>query len=240
MNTEYQKKDNRSEEKNSSVRGTTSKRKRGGCGFIASRKSTILHEVCRQLACAAEQRFASLYSNGDVCCDGKIEAAVQARQQLLNLDGKCEYCEHRTAMTTDHFYPLVKNRKPSGYCNDVWNSVPCCRECNSSKGGKTYAQWLDARDMKRRAQMKRKACPSNNKEREDKEEEETAATFPGGEVQERRIREKFSTYDRFFCDNCLRIPTLDDAWWDATCRSVDEFLEALQRRVDAYFCENSS
>lgn len=67
---------------------------------------------------------------------------------LLNMDGKCEYCEEKDANTLDHYMCLVKNSKPTEYCNDTWNLIPCCKDCNSSKGGKTFNEWFHSKSAK--------------------------------------------------------------------------------------------
>lgn len=69
---------------------------------------------------------------------------VKLRTSLLNLDGICEYCESRKATTEDHFFPLVQNGFPTDACNDFWNLVPVCKECNSSKGNKTIQEWKES------------------------------------------------------------------------------------------------
>ncbi|MEG1566967.1 MAG: HNH endonuclease signature motif containing protein [Anaerovoracaceae bacterium] len=55
-------------------------------------------------------------------------------------DGQCAYCL-RTANSTDHFRPLVKDGLPNGYITDIHNLVPCCFDCNSSKGKKDWDDW---------------------------------------------------------------------------------------------------
>lgn len=69
---------------------------------------------------------------------------VKLRSSLLNLDGICEYCESRKATTEDHFFPLVQNGFPTDACNDFWNLVPVCKECNSSKGNRTIEEWRES------------------------------------------------------------------------------------------------
>lgn len=200
--------------------------------FIASRKSTLLHEVCRQLAKLTEMRHQS--SRIDFEGEGGV-SALEARGRILNLDGKCEYCEHRAAVTVDHFYPLVKCRRPSGYCNDEWNSIPCCRECNSSKGGNTYHEWLT-----------RMFFPDEGGGRNTKRYT-LSSIYSDGRIHEKnvsdeshedrasRVQEKFRKYDELFRQNCLRIPHLDEGWWQSTKTSIDSFLEDMQTRVDTYF-----
>ena len=169
--------------------------------LIASRKSTIIHEVCRQLAGCEES--GDLDDN-----DSKL------RESLLNFDGRCEYCETRAAVTVDHFHPLVRDKKPTGYCNDAWNSVPCCKECNSSKGGKTFDEWF--------ASTTSAYNPCFGATEDKKETVE-------------RTWDKFKAYDAAFRTRATRSPSLDEEWWSYTVKEIDTFLGKLQARVDEYF-----
>lgn len=53
----------------------------------------------------------------------------------------CAYCSEK-ATEWDHFHPLVINSKPTGYITEINNLVPCCKNCNPSKGNKDWADWL--------------------------------------------------------------------------------------------------
>ena len=46
------------------------------------------------------------------------------------------------------FRSLVKSSYPTEYCNDYWNKIPCCANCNSSKGGKTFEEWFDCNSQR--------------------------------------------------------------------------------------------
>lgn len=54
----------------------------------------------------------------------------------------CVYCEG-IATTWDHLINLVQDRKANGHGHRVRNLVPCCAICNSSKGGRTFDQWIN-------------------------------------------------------------------------------------------------
>lgn len=54
---------------------------------------------------------------------------------------KCAYCGDN-ANTLDHLYSPIKNKKLTGYTNEIQNLVPCCGPCNSSKGNKNWEDWL--------------------------------------------------------------------------------------------------
>ena len=53
---------------------------------------------------------------------------------------KCAYCGAK-ASTADHFHPLVKNGEATGYITEIYNLIPCCGECNSSKGNTPFDEW---------------------------------------------------------------------------------------------------
>ena len=63
---------------------------------------------------------------------------------ILNLDPtdlRCSYCGDR-ATEWDHFRPLVKNGKPTGYPSSIRNLVPSCGKCNQSKGSTDWRDWM--------------------------------------------------------------------------------------------------
>lgn len=58
----------------------------------------------------------------------------------------CAYCGDPYT-EWDHFRPLVKSKRPTGYISEIHNLVPCCGKCNQSKGNKPWKDWMlsDAR-----------------------------------------------------------------------------------------------
>jgi hypothetical protein len=56
-------------------------------------------------------------------------------------DLACVYCGG-AATDWDHLRPLVRNRKPTGYVDDVRNRVPSCSRCNQSKSGADWRKWM--------------------------------------------------------------------------------------------------
>ena len=54
---------------------------------------------------------------------------------------ECAYCGARSS-DLDHFFALVKNRRPSGYFHSARNLVPSCGTCNQSKGGHPWEKWM--------------------------------------------------------------------------------------------------
>lgn len=53
----------------------------------------------------------------------------------------CVYCGAPTT-DWDHFRPLVRKRKPTGYISEIRNLVPSCGPCNQSKGGQDWRKWM--------------------------------------------------------------------------------------------------
>ena len=53
----------------------------------------------------------------------------------------CVYCGGAPT-TWDHLTNSVQNRKANGPGHRVYNLVPSCASCNSSKGGKSFNDWI--------------------------------------------------------------------------------------------------
>ena len=78
-----------------------------------------------------------------------IEPSADERIHVLGIFGQekdaslleCVYCGDK-ASDWDHLKPLVKNKKPSGYINEIRNLVPSCNECNQSKSGRDWHEWM--------------------------------------------------------------------------------------------------
>jgi len=97
--------------------------------IFKKRRTTIAHA------------FASALAPTDMYEEGKIEAALRALgQDPDNLH--CVYC-FESAQTWDHLFNLVKGGESNGYGHQIGNLVPCCRDCNSSKGGKSFEAYID-------------------------------------------------------------------------------------------------
>ena len=73
----------------------------------------------------------------------KREAQHAVKKHILNMNGKCEYCEIRTVRRGggDHFKPLVYNKMPSPYCHEPINIIPVCSTCNCSKQSRDFFEW---------------------------------------------------------------------------------------------------
>ena len=57
-------------------------------------------------------------------------------------DHHCAYCGTK-ATSVDHIHPLVDNCKASGNITEIYNLIPCCASCNSSKSNKSFDVWYN-------------------------------------------------------------------------------------------------
>jgi hypothetical protein len=70
-------------------------------------------------------------------CLSKGSAKRQFREDIrYSFGGLCAYCRIRRADTLDHLKPRCK-----GGSNLRSNLVPCCRQCNHSKGSELWLSW---------------------------------------------------------------------------------------------------
>jgi hypothetical protein len=66
---------------------------------------------------------------------------------------ECVYCGQR-ATQLDHFRSLTEKRDgsetglPTGWVTDIFNLVPCCSTCNSSKAGAKWRNWMTGKAPK--------------------------------------------------------------------------------------------
>jgi len=97
--------------------------------IVQRRKTTINHA------------FASALAPCDAYDEERLRSAMTALGQT-DLDNlRCVYCP-AAAETWDHLVGLVKDSELNGYGHQVGNLVPCCRECNSSKGNRDWRDFL--------------------------------------------------------------------------------------------------
>ena len=115
----------------------------------------------------------------------------------------CAYCRSERATTLDHFEPLVREQRPTPFCNDYWNQVPCCMKCNCSKRNLAAAEWLRLPHGPLR--LLRKA--------------ERVA----------RLR-RWDGYARLFLKKCQR-KRVQAAWWRNVQARIDTFFEDLDDDV---------
>lgn len=82
----------------------------------------------------------------------KIELALVelGQQNLKKLS--CVFCGE-LAQTWDHLENLVKDGKLHGYGHRIGNLVPCCKDCNSKKGGKRFADYVEMLELSSAAKV---------------------------------------------------------------------------------------
>ena len=67
---------------------------------------------------------------------------LKSRDKRLHEIGKgCVYCG-KCANTMDHIEPLVLNGMPTGLVPTVLDTLPCCSQCNSSKGAHSWRVFM--------------------------------------------------------------------------------------------------
>ncbi|MGZ4925167.1 MAG: HNH endonuclease [Halobacteriota archaeon] len=97
---------------------------------VASRSSTVTN------AFVAALLPYDTYNDEDV-----KQAMAFLKQDVNNLT--CVYCGEAPT-TWDHLTNLVQDGKANqnGHGHRIYNLVPCCEKCNSSKGKKTFTAWI--------------------------------------------------------------------------------------------------
>ena len=158
---------------------------------IRHRSSTLIYEVSNRLSFIPSQ--------------DTTEADKISKASILNGDGKCEYCGVNPATTLDHYHPLVRDSKPTKYCNDFWNIVPCCGTCNSSKGNRDFWEWFEG----------------------------TSKQNPFKKMQDHqldKVREKFTLYDEQFEDRHYE-KTFPEGQLKEINESIGLFLQMLDQKI---------
>src|SRR5512138_2546777 len=101
--------------------------------IVGRRKTTINHA------------FASAIAPNDDYDDQLVIEALIALGQDPDSDLYCVYCDKNPAETWDHVFGLVKDQQFSGFGHTIGNLLPCCKQCNSSKGNKNWREFLAVR-----------------------------------------------------------------------------------------------
>lgn len=104
--------------------------------FLANKEKIYARDTVLRLA-HPERATASRHKRRTKLQTSKFP--IEQWKNLLKLFGShCPYCKtsgHK--LTVDHLVPVS-----AGGTNDIWNLVPCCKPCNSSKGAKDLNDWL--------------------------------------------------------------------------------------------------
>lgn len=98
--------------------------------IVKRRKTTINHA------------FASALALNEEYDDHQVAEALRFLGQDPDADLLCSYCEDRAAETWDHIFGLVSEGEYFGYGHSLGNLLPCCKQCNSRKGGKDWREFL--------------------------------------------------------------------------------------------------
>jgi hypothetical protein len=97
--------------------------------IVAKRKTTINHA------------FASAIAPCDAYDDARVRRAIVDIGQDPDKDLICVYCG-KPAETWDHVFATVKQSEFSGHGHRLGNLLPCCKQCNSKKGNKSWEDYL--------------------------------------------------------------------------------------------------
>lgn len=72
--------------------------------------------------------------------DEEIRNALKTLEQTEE-NVTCVYCgDPKTEW--DHLYPLIVNKRHTGYITEIANLVPACGKCNQSKGNSYWKEWI--------------------------------------------------------------------------------------------------
>lgn len=98
--------------------------------MVSRRRTTINHA------------FAAAVAPFDSYDQRVARAAIGLLGQNPDSDLTCAYCGER-GETWDHVNATVKDSRFSGHGHRIGNLLPCCKVCNSTKGGKTWVAYME-------------------------------------------------------------------------------------------------
>ncbi len=84
------------------------------------------------------------FVNGIIPVIPPAEEEIEDVLNTLGMDKEhivCAYCGDKCT-EWEHFHPLVKDKRPTGYISEIHNLVPSCGPCNQSKGNKHWKTWM--------------------------------------------------------------------------------------------------
>ena len=102
------------------------------------------YSIVQRRKTTVNNAFASALAPFDDYDEKRVTEAMALLGQTDLDDLRCVYCD-TVAETWDHLVGLVKNSELNGYGHQIGNLVPCCRDCNSSKGNKDWRVFLRSR-----------------------------------------------------------------------------------------------
>ena len=108
---------------------------------IKSHLSPSPYSIYQKRKTTINNAFASAIAPMVEIDKANLDAALRLLGQDPDGDLECVYCGS-DAETWDHMIGLVKKGELHGYGHQLGNLVPCCRKCNSEKGGKDWEDYL--------------------------------------------------------------------------------------------------
>jgi len=84
------------------------------------------------------------FVNGIIPCIKPRPEEIEECLSILGLDPDnltCAYCGDKCS-EWDHFRPIVKGKRPTGFISEIANLVPSCGKCNQSKSGSFWRAWM--------------------------------------------------------------------------------------------------
>lgn len=84
------------------------------------------------------------FVNGIIPCVQPTEEEIDECLLILGLDKfdlRCAYCGNESS-EWDHFRPIVRKKRPTGFITEIANLVPSCGKCNQSKSGSHWKNWM--------------------------------------------------------------------------------------------------
>jgi len=95
---------------------------------------------------ARTSSITNAFVNGIIPSITPTEKEIGVVLDLLGMNADticCAYCGGHYS-EWDHFRPIVKDKKPTGYITEINNLVPSCNKCNSSKGNRKWREWIES------------------------------------------------------------------------------------------------
>ena len=93
---------------------------------------------------ARTSSITNAFVNGIIPCQYPNESEILGALEILEMKSDhvvCAYCGNPNNQW-DHLEPIVENQRPTGYISEIYNLIPCCSVCNSSKSGSNWFKWF--------------------------------------------------------------------------------------------------
>lgn len=107
------------------------------------------------------------FVNGIIPVINPTDEEISNALEALGMDENnihCIYCGGPYS-EWDHLHPLIVDKLPSGYISEINNLVPCCSNCNSSKGNKEWSEFMDTKKSTSGWEDRRKCLEKYNADR---------------------------------------------------------------------------